>query len=223
MGCCENKYSNSGEDFIKDITIFMKLNSMTYNEVTAKLNRLSTMKYSISKKAFYSKINEFVNNNNHYEEKILELANAHLNDTFTINQLLFYIFAFLNHTSEENAIKQLYKIFIEANRTSDLSYASLEKILTDYLTFYTNKINFCIETNLNDEHLCSKEDIARLNSEIYTYDNIRILVGKILKSESEKGEEHVISQKVFTDMITNFKIYSIDNLRDLFLFCFGQA
>ena len=222
MGCCESqRESNIAEVFILNISSSLKISSMSLNEIKDILTNLSIMRDSFSKKAIINRISD-LRDSNHYEKCIFELILNHVQETFHLNELLFYLFAFLNHrTSGKKPILELFNLFKAINNKSEMSFGSLEKILTDYLCFYTVKLNFCIETNvLKEESENLKNELKLLNQKYYNYNNIRHIVSLIIGDNNEKDN---VSLPILEKILNDFEIFDIRGLRDVFTSYFGDV
>ena len=228
MGCCEGVRAKSiAEQFIQNIILQMKLSTMSLYDVKEYLTSKSTMKESISKKLLNSDTIA-IKNDNHYENKIFELIFSLFNETFEISHLLFFLFAFVNENNIEKIdeienTKSLYELFKSYNNNNYhvLTYGYLEKLLVDYICFYTIKLNFCIETNvLYEEDIELKREIKNLNQKYYTYNNIHFIVKKII---GDSNENEVVTSIGFDNKIQEYKLHSFIELRNLFVGYFGDV
>lgn len=195
-----------------DIILQMKISSLNWNEVNDKLMAMSTMKDSISKKTFMNNIKD-LSNSRHYEIKIFENILGHLPETFSLQDISFYIIAFMN-LSNMDTYSLLFQLLSNHAKSASFTYSALEKSLFDYLSFYTIKLNFSVESNLKPEHKSLLyEDVAKLNVNVYTYDHIRHVVKQIIRDSKEKD---VVTLESFRQLLIDFKIYDFGQIREIF-------
>ena len=205
MGCCEiSKKIYPSEEFIKEIILKMKLKTMSYEEVTDKLSKISIMKDKILKKNFITKLSDY-QGNNYYEKEILEKIHDRLQETFLINELLFYIIAFIstNNYEENGSVlknERLYYIFLTMSKEEELTGNVLEKLLIDYLSYYTYNINNLFINKIRAEHEHFKPEMEELNNTIFASDNINSFVSNMLY-EYINDEEETSPNEVNRDSI----------------------
>lgn len=213
MGCCEvSRQQSKSEIFIMDIILQMKISSLSWNEANDCLAAMSTMKDSINKKTLMSNI-KILSHSRHYEMKVLENILSHLSETFNFQDINFYLIAFMNLGREDPHVL-LFDLLFKHSKSATFTYSALEKSLFDYLSFYTIKLNFCIESNLKQEHKAIiYDDLIKLNLNIYTYDHIRHIVKQIVKDSKEKD---VVTLESFRIMLMDYKIFEFSQIRDIF-------
>lgn len=199
-----------------DVILQMKISSLNWNEVNDRLKNMSTMKDLISKKSFMSNIKD-LSHSRHYETKIFDNILGQLPETFSFQDISFYLIAFIN-LSNTDTYAILFQLLSSHSKSTSFTYSVLEKCLFDYLSFYTIKLNLCIEGNLKAEHKALLyDDVVKLNVNVYTYDHIRHVVKQILKDSKEKD---VVTLESFRQLLLDFKIYDFSQIREIFTHIF---
>ena len=224
MGCCDNKHTmQASEELIREKLAHMKISSFTYLEMKQQLETL-VIANKLPKKSVESNIlsseNPIFTDISILEKNIFEFILNHYPTTMNIYECLFYIYPFLktSHKIEENN-RFIFEVF--NGSCKKLTLSSFEKLLSDYIQLITFKLNFFFETNLKGTETEHKEDLAVNNVNIFNYQNIRLVVRKLMaKLESITQKDEEITFESFNKNFSETDISLVSELRDLFFATF---
>ncbi len=220
MGCCElERQTDKGEQFIQDTVKQFKISCMDLKNLKETLSDLSTIREKIDKNVLIVNLDKLRNNNNLYESRLFETILNHLKDTFTVNELLFYLLPFTKNKNE-NPFSDLYELFISIKKDEKFTAEVLEKLISDYLRFFTSRINYCFSSSLLEtEPEEIKVKVNNLNERVYNKNNFRVIINSIIGLHDDKEE---ITFEIFTSMLSDYKIYDFINIRSIFISNFEE-
>lgn len=218
MGCCfsdDNQIND--KELIIEIIDNLLIKNMNESVFLNLMYELSTMNDKCQKEKIINRIN-ILRRDDYYEIIIWDLILSQLKNNFSIKDLQFYITPFLKYDDDIHAIKSLYNIFLFKNNKNCISFLELEKILMDYLWFFTNKISSSIcENNINT--LSKKENtdlqlkLYQMNTIIFTSSNTKEKIHKIIYPFiSEKEINFETFKKIFFD----YRIWEYKHIINLF-------
>lgn len=220
MGCCQGHLSTSeAEEFVMDGINQMKISSLRYEEILTKLEGMTPIKDTLTKKECMLGIKE-ISNAGHYEIRIFNDILKNFSEKFTISDLMFYLIAFLNFRSIEDSNETLYNqlCIINKQRRDGMTSASLQKLLIDYLSFYTIRLNNIFLSKLSKEHKSFESELLKLET-IYNNENINAIVASII---GERPDDETINLISFKMLNFKFNLCSIYEIRQFFTIEFGK-
>lgn len=218
MGCCElEKQTDKGELFIQETVKQFKISCMDLSNVKDILSDLSTIREKVDKNILIANLDR-LRNNNLYESRLFETILNQIKDTFTVNELLFYLLPFTKIKSE-NPYSDLYELFINLINDEEFTVEVFEKILSDYLRFFTFRINMCFASVIKGETEEIKNKVSNLNEKIYNKNNFRTIINNIIGTYEDK---EVVTLEIFTTMLSDYKIFDFISIRNIFISSFEE-
>ncbi len=214
--CCSGATPNKGEDYITEVlsseNFFLK--DYYYKDLKEKINSIPSKELTDEfnlRKNLYPILFE----QNKEKNKYIQIHKGIINELLSkvksnpsTNNIIFWLFPYLNHINEKNTEEILYDIFTEENE-DQLNIISISELLDSYIDNCTILLTFAFWNIVSSNDL--KNSYDEMNSIIYTNEHKNKLVEKILEDLKNKYDNYdLVTVDIFSNTI---KPYQISNYR----------